>query len=718
MKEFFLSLIEKIKTGIPKGHQVVNQGSNIQRKSMIGRLFGSIRTKLLVSFLVPIIFTVILGIAAYSNASKSIIESFTTSTVNLINSQSNYYSVIMRTVEDKALQISLDQKAWSYYGQMYQPVEEIQVHNDIRKSLISNALSDQYIKNIVVFANYGDPITTFGSFQDQDVYKAFEETEEAAKIKSGANKIWKGYHHYLDEQLGIAPKEYAITLVSKFLNQSAQQIGYIFFDIDMRAVTVPLSQLELPEGSIVAFLSQDGREIKGSNEINVTSIEEENVFTNQSFFNDAMTSREMNGNMAVTYKGEKQLFIYSKIGDTNAMVCALVPYSALTRQADSIKALTLILVIVASIIAGFIGIGVSAGIDRAIKGMIGILSKASDGDLTVSVQTKRRDEFLILSESINNMIRNMKYLIEKASQIGITVIKSSDHVKQNSELLLIASKDISSAISEIQQGITQQAADAENCLRQTDELANQIDMVHENAEAIAEISLNTKNVVNDGISEVDQLNKVTKANIEITNQTIKDIKELEAESNIITEIIAVINDIASQTNLLSLNASIEAARAGDAGRGFSVVAEEIRKLSEKSVNAASEIEEIITRITKKTKNTVQTVQQTEEITKITENKLNNVIQLFQNINVHVDDLAERMKKIADGIGDINQAKNDTLNAIESISAVAEETSAASEEVDATAQQQLEAVTKLNDAAKSLKNDTAELDSSIQLFKIN
>ncbi|NLP34352.1 MAG: methyl-accepting chemotaxis protein [Clostridiales bacterium] len=683
-------------------------------KSFFGKLSGSIRVKLLVSFFVPIVFIVILGVAAYSNASSSIVSTFKDSTINVINSTGNYYGVIMQTVEDKATQISVDPNTWNYYSKMYKGdiVEESEAYKTIRNTINSIVLSDQYIENIAVFTNYGQPVSSIGTFSDDNPYEKFSATDEAAYIDNSKNNmVWTGYHHYIDEQLGIAPKNYAISLSKSFLNRSATPIGYIQMDINMKIVTDTLNDLDLPEGSVVAFISPDGREITGE------GISEETIFYDKEFYDEVKLKEEMNGNETVDYNEEEHMFIYSKIGKTGAMVAALVPSAAITGQADSIKSLTLIIVAVASIIAGFIGIVVSSGIGNAIKSFIGTLSKAADGDLTVSVHTKRRDEFKVLSDSINDMISKMKDLIGKAANVGSTVVISTENVTQNSELMLIASKDISTAISEIQEGITQQAYDTEKCLRQTDDLANQINRVQEHTESIAEIASNTKNVVNDGIGEVDQLNKVTKENIDITNQTIKDIEELEAESNEITDIITVINDIAAQTNLLSLNASIEAARAGDAGRGFSVVAEEIRKLSEKTVGASSEIEGIINNITKKTKHTVQTVKQTETITKTTENKLQDVVQLFHNINVHVDDLADKMTQIVEVIGDINQAKNDTLNAIESISAVAEETSAASEEVDATAQQQLDAVEKLNEVAKALMNDTAELEAAIQIFKI-
>jgi methyl-accepting chemotaxis protein len=678
----------------------------------ISKSGGSIRTKLICSFLIPVVFIVILGVAAYSSASSSILKTYSNSTISLVNSTSNYYGVIMQSIEDKAIQISLDKNAQLYYSGYYSSdiIQEMGLIKGIKSNIFSIAASDKFIENISIMTNYGTSISTKNSFTDEKAYEAFSKTDEAALILDSKNGVWTGYHSFVDEQLSDNASYYAAAF-SKVFTYYSKPIGVIHLDISMKVITDAMSAMELPKNSLVAFVSPDGREI------GMEGSQEEKIFVEQSFYADAVKSEEATGHKYVDYNGTKHLFIYSKIDTTNTMVCALVPSTSLTSAADSIKGLTIIIVLIAGIIAGMIGIVVASGIDKTIKSIIGGLTKAADGDLTIHVQTNRKDEFKILSDSINHMILNMKNLITKASNVGNTVIDSTKNVSQNSELLLSASKDITMAIAEIQQGIVQQATDSEQCLHQTDALANQINLVYENSVAIEKITTNTKSIVTDGISVVDQLNNATKANTQITNETIKDIEELEAESSAITEIIAVINDIAEQTNLLSLNASIEAARAGDAGRGFSVVADEIRKLSIKSVNSASEIEKIINRISKKTQNTVKTVKQAETITKTTEAKLVNVIELFNNINIHVDDLASKMSKIAVGISDIDKAKNDTLNAIESISAVSEETSAASQEVDATAQQQLEAVTKLNEAAKSLNNDASELQEAIQLFKI-
>lgn len=675
---------------------------------------GSIRVKLVLSFLIPVLFIIVLGISAYRSSSKSIIKTFTDATVSSIEKTSEYYDLIFKNIEDKTVSLSVDSQIRDYYAGRYSgnALEEGNAYKAARSNVSIMATSDRFIENVFIISDVGQPITTYGSFDNNNFYKEFSETDEAKLIDTYGNaNIWTGYHEFVDDNLKIPKGNYAITLSKQFLNVAARQIGYIYVDISMSAITEAMKTLDLPENSFIALVTQDGREVTPDGDIT------DPIFTSLDEFQSIQADKDADKHRTVTYKGESYEFINAKVGGSGALVCAMIPSSYLLKQADSIKNLTVMLVIIAAIVATAIGVLIAYSFGKAITDMIGALTKVSDGDLTVSIEQTRKDEFGILSQSINNMIANMKELIDKAAKVGRTVVESAINVSENSELLLESSKSISIAISEIQHGNVQQADDAQQCFELTDGLAGQINMVYEHSQAIENIAEITKNVVVDGINEIDKLSEVTKENVRATNNTIKDMEDLEKESRVITDIVSVINEIAAQTNLLSLNASIEAARAGDAGRGFSVVANEIRNLSNRSVEAAQEIEQIIKNITSKTHSTVATVKQTEATSKSTEERLSNVIRLFDNINVHVDDLASRLDKISRGMDEINQSKTETLASIESISAVAEETSAASEEVDATAQQQLDVVTKLNEATKSLDSDAAELESAIKTFKV-
>jgi methyl-accepting chemotaxis protein len=687
----------------------------LNRKTLFSAVTGSIRIKLILCFLVPVLFIVILGIGAYKSSSKAIINTFTEATVSSIEKTGEYYNLILKNIEDKAVSFAVDAQIRDYYAGKYSKnaLEEGNAYKAARSVAAIMATSDRYIENIFIISSVGKPITTYGMFEDKvDSYKEFSESQEAALIDSNNStntNLWTGYHVFLDEKLEIPKDKYAITLSKPLLNVTARQIGYLFVDISTSVITDAMKTLELPENSYLAFISQDGREITPEGESG------EPLFTNMEEYQIIQSDTDTHDHLSVSYKGEKHELIYARVGDSGAVICVMIPSAYLLGQSQAIKNLTLILVVIAAVLAVTIGIIVAYGFGKAISEMIRTLSKATEGDLTATVNHIRKDEFGILSKSINQMIGSLNEIINKASKVGQTVAASSKNISENSELLLASSKNISIAISEIQQGNIQQAEGTEQCLRITDELANQINMVHENALAIEQIAETAKNVVKDGIDEVDQLTNATDENVRVTNNTIRDIEELEKESKVITDIIAVINGIAGQTNLLSLNASIEAARAGEAGRGFSVVADEIRELSNRSVDAAREIEQIIKNIIAKTQATVNTVKQAETITRSTEVRLNNVVRLFNDINIHVDDLAGRMEKITDSIGEINRSKVVTLDSIESISAVAEETTAASEEVDAAAQQQLEVVTKLNEAAKALGQDVAELESAIEIF---
>ena len=221
----------------------------------------------------------------------------------------------------------------------------------------------------------------------------------------------------------------------------------------------------------------------------------------------------------------------------------------------------------------------------------------------------------------------------------------------------------------------------------------------------------------EGMQSMEGLTESAKSTTRITAEVITAIEALEEKSRSIGNIIEAINEIASQTNLLSLNASIEAARAGEAGKGFAVVAEEIRKLADQSLMSANQIGEIIDEMISNTVDVVDIAKQAESVVASQEGAVESTTRSFQEIDKQVSRLMEALQMISDSVDNMDSDRSATLGSIESISAVSAQAAASSQEVYATADKQLAAITKLETASDQLQKRASQLRESLQQFTL-
>lgn len=686
------------------------QGEIKEQKDIYNKFnkFKGIGFKILGSFFIPIILMAIFGVVSYMKSSEAIVTSYVKSTTDTLNAVSDYLSLGLYSVEQKSVEFSFSENLTGYYDRSYaeDSIDDIIVYRALEKEAIVAAGTNSFISGIYTFGNVGSSTSTSGSLP-KDMYTKYLETEDGKRISEDSKKaFWIGNHSVLDEASGITNEEYAISIIRKMTYKN----GFIVMDISKAQVMKALTEIDCGKGSVLGFITSDGREILTN--------ESESVFGELSYYQDSVASKEESGHSYHTYDNVEYLYLYSKIGETGAMVCALVPQSTIIGQANDIKILSVGFVVLASILAIIIGTLLATGISGAVSKLMKSITLASKGDLTVKFVTKRKDEFSVLSNSLTDMVGGMRKLIGEAADVGSKVNESAGTLSVTSESILGATKDISLTIDDIEKGVVQQASDTELCLGQMSNLSDKINQVYSSTYEIEQIANDTKSIIGEGIVIVDELNNKTKATTDITHVVIREIEDLEVHSHSIGNFVGIINEIASQTNLLSLNASIEAARAGDAGRGFAVVADEIRKLADQSVKAASEIQGIVTEIQSKTQGTVTAAKQAESIVGTQAEALNRTVSVFENINKHVGKLANNLDNISIGVKGIESAKEDTLDAIRNISAVSQETAAASEEVSATANNQILSVENLSQSALELSNDAKKLEEAIQLFKIN
>lgn len=687
--------------------------------------FNSVRTKLIGAFLIPVALIVILGVVSCNKASKGIIDNYEKASLSTLEMMKNYFELGFESVSAKASLFNTNSSIKNYYSGFYanDASEELEQYKVVQNLLTANVLDDSVVEHVYIFAQSGKGVSTKGTLSSS-LYNTFLESEEGkAFIESNERYMWSGYHHYLDEVESINDSDYGLSLSQYLYNSNNKKSGLILIDIKKEFLTDAMNNTNFGVGSIVGFISKDKKEILCGDypenfsllntELHMNNIEESKE---EEVEQDALNTNN-SGFTYVDLDGKSYLYLYTTLDKQEAMVYALIPKDMITKQANEVLEITILIVIIACIIAIVVGSILASGIGNTIKLVNQGLMKAEEGDMTVSIKVKRKDEFSKLAAGINSMVSGMKNLICRMINVSESILKGADEVAVNSELLLKGTEEITKAVFEIEQGANMQAEDAVVCLNQMSGLSTNIELVGDKAENIDNIVKDTLEAVKNGIVTVDDLSKKANDTVDITQRVIEDIQKLERKSLAVYEIINTINVISKQTNLLSLNASIEAARAGEAGRGFVVVAEEIRKLAVQSQDAASEIEDIITEISIQTKETVGTAKQSENIVASQESTLNNTVQVFSNINEYVEELVSNLTQILDGINEIQRAKEDTLRAVQNITATTQQTAAATNELSVTVEDQMNSVEALNQVAIKLDDAVHSLEGTVSVFTI-
>lgn len=256
-------------------------------------------------------------------------------------------------------------------------------------------------------------------------------------------------------------------------------------------------------------------------------------------------------------------------------------------------------------------------------------------------------------------------------------------------------------IQHIAKGASEQAAETMQGVNHMNNLSEGINKVGENMATVIEVVEQTANLCEKAFLIVKTLNEKAAMTSTVSEHTTSDINDLNEDMKKIRDIVKVIGDISEQTNLLSLNAAIEASRAGTAGLGFAVVAEEVKKLAQQSKDAAANIGYIINSINKKTNQTVKSAIEANDIIIQQMNSDKETDNAFRIIYNSMKSIIKNMNNMDSSVKDILNSKEKAVNAIEKISCVAEEAASTVQEVAASTQEQMAASEELASFAKSL-----------------
>lgn len=699
-----------------------------EKKKKNSRGFGpSIRLQLAIGFIVPILFVISVGNFAYEKAKESLIGNYEEATLNSITMGSRYLDFGFSLVASDTLQLSLDSSLadYSYGSYVSDPAQGNIVYNKLQSTIQVKEASNAFVQSISIVPRNGGKLLSTKTSGGTPFFDEWAASEEGRAMMSGkSNFKWVGSHPFIDEKTGISQEDYALSYMGILTNKAA----VVVMDISSKAVLDSLKNLNLGEGSVVAFVTADNRQVsyyqpaeaaeaETAAENSDESAAADLAFYEQDFYNNCVNAETESGSEYISYNGVDYLFMYGKAKVSGGMICALVPRSVVIQGAEQIREVTSLIVIAACIVVLLLAVGISINISAGISRITGKLKQVSGGDLTVQLHTGGHSEFSRLAANIAAVIQNTGELIRKVEGTLQKVQSSTQDVALVSDQIFESTENISVAVRDIDDGVSHQSNHVQNCAAMMEQLSDRIESITGSVAQAGEIADSTGKMIRTGQETMSELSEQSHSTTRITDEVQNNIVRLEQESSKISHFIDIINDIAKQTNLLSLNASIEAARAGEAGRGFSVVAGEIQKLAEESVNAAKEIDSVVELISRYTMEAVDAAGSARQIVDQQTDTVVKTQQMFEQMSEHTGRLLAKLNTIGEDVRQADEGRKVTMAAIDEISAVSVETAAASGVVNKTTQGQLDVTERLRVAADGLNRDMKELTEALSVFKL-
>ncbi|MDD9269775.1 methyl-accepting chemotaxis protein [Paenibacillus sp. GCM10023248] len=345
------------------------------------------------------------------------------------------------------------------------------------------------------------------------------------------------------------------------------------------------------------------------------------------------------------------------------------------------------------------------------------MEKAAGGDLSVKGDYPYADEVGKLTSSFNAMTGNLRSLVAQIADNALTLSASSEELLASSEQSTLAAKQVASSSAQLSEDFEKQFAGVNQANEAVQQMLTSTKRIDESAQEVTELVGQATAAAQNGkrsvVSIAGQMSEISDAVQEVNGV----IAALGKNAHKIGEIVNVINEISTQTNLLSLNAAIEAARAGEAGRGFAVVAGEVRKLAEQSASSARNITDLVSTIQRQINHAVSSMHEGAGKVQAGLTISGEAQESFTHIELSVEKVNAKVERVNQNINQLVDANVRIEQVMGIVSSVSETGISASQETSAASQQQMSTTEEIENSAKSLAGLAEELQISLQKFTV-
>ncbi len=375
------------------------------------------------------------------------------------------------------------------------------------------------------------------------------------------------------------------------------------------------------------------------------------------------------------------------------------------------------LILVVGVIAIFL---IVRKLARAIQSEEDIIVQLAEGNLNVRIDEK----LLAREDELGGMAKSLDYLIKELAGIIRHIKGSADELMQSGQSLdemavrvNTNASEISRAVEDISQGAVSQAEEIETASGKIMDMGNVIEDIVEDVDKLNSTSITMKEAGDTSAEIMQRLVKSTEQTNEAISKISAQISVTNDSAQKIREAVDIISSIASQTSLLSLNASIEAARAGEFGKGFAVVASEIQKLADESSNSAQTITDVINDLLTESEMSVEIMKEVEDIIVDQKEKLEMTQNQFENVTVGINSSREDTSMIEERTQVCDDSRKSVVDVISNLSALSEQNAASAQETTASMQEMSATINLLADAANSLRDLSSKIEEEMRFFKL-
>lgn len=329
----------------------------------------------------------------------------------------------------------------------------------------------------------------------------------------------------------------------------------------------------------------------------------------------------------------------------------------------------------------------------------------------------RKDETGVMARAITTLQKELVGIISEIKEQSFLLYKTSEELNSRAAETSTTVQNVERAVSEIAAGATSQATETQKANEDILLMGNMVEETSSQVTSLNSTADSIKASSDTATQTLDQLDNINQRAINSINIIYEQTLTTNDSALKIKQATSLISSIAEETNLLSLNASIEAARAGDAGRGFAVVASQIQKLAEQSNVSAQQIDQIIFTLLEDSQKAVHTMKEVKEIITQQSENVSKTGAVFSEVKNGISDSIQGVGEIASHTNRLNSARSNIVDVVQNLTSIAEQNAASTEETSAAVMEVADVMQEISNHASKLQQIASTLETNVDTFQL-